>query len=381
MLLLPGLLAGCSDARWLSAGVAKTSSIIVKGPNSIVCWGDSMTAGNEGVTNAGAYPIILQTSIGPQVVNQGIGGQTSTQIGARQGGVPTYATVEGGMIPAQGGVTVKFATGYEPTTDPYQTVRGSINGVEGNLTLSNVLPAGVFTFTPVAGSRIPMAVTGTPRFVPDTPYQNYLPVLWEGRNNLFPTTKGPSGPAQIESDIASQVASLPKGLNYLVLSVLNQNYAAERKGGANYVTLMDLDNRLSSTYGSHYLDVRSTLVSSYDPTSPVDVTDYNSDMIPTSLGAITAQGSLVGHIGKTDTTFTVKLTAGALTAYNNLVIDNENIRIMTISGSTVTSCVRGYGGTLGSHAAGAAVTQRDPTHLNKQGYTIVANAVAKKLGL
>jgi len=34
---------------------------------------------------------------------------------------------------------------------------------------------------------------------------------------------------------------------------------------------------------------------------------------------------------------------------------------------------------LGSHASGAVITQRDPTHLNKQGYAIVAAAVARKL--
>jgi hypothetical protein len=381
ILLLPVLLAGCSDARWLSKGAAKIGGITVQGPHAIVCWGDSMTQGNEGVINAGIYPGILQTSIGPQVVNEGIGGQTSTQIGVRQGGVPTPVTVAGGVIPANGGVTVKFATGYEPLTDPYITIQGSIDGVVGNLALSAVLPGGVFTFTPIAGSRTPVTVIGTPRFVPETPYQTFLPIFWEGRNNLFATAKGPYGPAQIESDIAAQVASLPKSLNYLVLSLLNQNDPNERSGGVGYATVMSLDNTLSATYGTHYLDVRSLLVNSYDSASPVDVSDYNSDMIPTSLGATTAQGTLVSRIGKTDTTFTVKLSAGSLTGYNNLVIDNESIHILTVSGSTVTSCTRGYGGTLASHSAGAAVTQRDPTHLNSQGYTIVANAVAKKLGL
>ena len=381
ILLLPVLLAGCSDPRWLSARVARIGGGAVQGPNTVVCWGDSMTHGNEGISDAAAYPGLLQASVGPQIVNEGIGGQTSSQIGVRQGGIPSYVTVEGGVIPAQGGVTVKFATGYQPLTDPYITVRGSISGVEGNLTLSAVLPRGTFTFTPVAGSRTPLTVTGTPRFIPDTPYQSFLPIFWEGRNNLFATAKGPSGPAQVESDIAAQVASLPKGLNYLVLPVLNQNYAAERKGGVNYATVIDLDNSLSATYGTHYLDVRSLLVSSYDSASPVDVTDYNNDMIPTSLGAITAQGTLVGHIGKTDTTFTVNVTGGALIASHNLVIDNESIHLVTVSGSTVTSCVRGFGGTLAAHSAAAAITQHDPTHMNKQGYTIVANAVAKKLGM
>lgn len=378
LLILPVLLAGCG-AHSPSGNAVKDPNGPVQGPNTIVGWGDSMTAGGEGVTDIGDYPSILQASIGPQIINMGIGGQTSTQIGVRQGGVASYVTVVGGTIPPQGGVTVTFTTGYEPVTLPTHTVQGSIAGVEGTVSLTGFLPGGTFTFTPVPGSKTPVTVTGTPRFIPDTPYQRYLPIFWEGRNNLFQTSAGPWGPAQIQTDIAAQVASLPPGLNYLVLSVLNENSAAERKGGANYNTLIALNTALAATYGIHYLDVRTPLVNAYDPTSPVDVTDYQYDMIPTSLGAYDGQGTLAAGVGTTDTTFTVNMTTGSLIAYRNLVIDNELIRVTAINGSTVTGCIRGYGGTLASHAAGAAVTERDPTHLNKEGDVIVANAVAQKL--
>jgi hypothetical protein len=379
ILFLPLLFAGCSSPRPSSANAVKDHSGPVQGPNTIVCWGDSMTEGGEGSTDIGSYPSLLQADLGPQVVNMGIGGQTSTQIGVRQGGVPSYINVAGGTIPAQGGVIVTFATGYEPLTRPTGTIQGSIQGVEGTLSLSGVLPAATFTFTPVPGSQLPVTISGTPRFTPDTPYQIYLPIFWEGRNNLFPTTAGPWGPARIESDLAAQVASLPQGLNYLVLPVLNENYAAERKGGANYPTVISLNNALAATYGTHFLDIRSLLVNSYNPASPIDVTDFQSDMPPTSLGAVSGQGTLAGSIGLTDTTFTLNIASGSLIAYRNLVIDDENIRILAINGSTVTDCIRGYGGIQASHAAGAAVTERDPTHLNLQGYTIVANAIAQKL--
>lgn len=379
MLLISALLAGCADPRSSNGNAARLGKTIVQGPNAIVCWGDSMTEGNDGITDIGSYPSLLQASIGPQVVNLGIGGQTSTQIGVRQGGVLSYVTVQGGTIPAQGGVAVKFAAGYEPVTLPTRTLTGSIAGVQGTISLSTLLPSGTFTFTPAAGSHTPVTVNGTSRFTPNAPYRTYLPIFWEGRNNLFSTTAGPWGPAQIESDIAAQIASLPAGLNYIVLPVLNENTAGERKGGANYAILMNLNNTLAATYGTHFLDIRALLVNAYTPSSPVDVTDHNYDMPPTSLEAISAQGTLAGNIGKTDTTFTVNITAGSLRAYQNLVIDNESIRILTISGSTVTLCTRGYGGIQASHSAGAAVMQRDPTHLNKGGYAIVANAVQSKL--
>jgi len=373
------LLAGCAGPRSSIGGAAKLGKTFVQGPTTIVCWGDSMTAGDDGITDFGSFPALLQTTIGPQVVNMGIGGQTSTQIGVRQGGVASYVTVQGGTIPAHGGVAVRFATGYEPVTLPTRSLKGSIAGVEGTITLTGFLPSGTFTFTPVAGSHTPVTVNGNARFIPDTPYQSYLPVFWEGRNNLFSTAAGPWGPAQIESDLATQIASLPAGLNYIVMPVLNQNYAGERKGTANYAAVLSINSTLAATYGIHFLDIRSILVNSYNPSSPVDVTDYGYDMPPTSLGAVSAEGTLAASIGITDTSFAVNVASGSLHPYQNLVIDNESIRILAVNGSTVTSCTRGYGGIQASHSAGAAATLRDPTHLNKEGYAIVANAIKNKL--
>jgi hypothetical protein len=351
-----------------------------KASNAIVCWGDSMTAGNEGITDIGTYPASLQAKIGPSVINQGVGGQTSTQIGVRQGGIPTYVTVVGGAIPASGngGVGVVFQAGYEPLTSPNGTVRGSILGVEGDITLSDFLPAGQFTFTPIAGSS-PISAPGKPQFIPDTPYQDYMPIFWEGRNNLIETAWGPWGQSQILSDLAAQVAATPPAMNYLVLSVLNENAPRERKGGATYSSVIAVNDALSSTYGTHYVDVRSILVNSYNPSLPTDVSDFDNDVPPTSLDAIDAQGTLAGPMSASDTSFSLNISAGTLRIYQHLVIDRESIFIISINGSTVTSSIRGYGGIVSSHGAGAAVTVYDGTHLNMQGDMVVANAVAARL--
>jgi len=263
-------------------------------------------------------------------------------------------------------------------TSPHYGVQGSILGVEGTINLSDFLPGGTFTFTPKSNNAA-VDAPGTPQFVFDKPYADFIPIFWEGRNNLIKTAKGPWGPDQILSDIAAQVATVPTGKPWFVLSVLNENALAERKGGTIYATLIGLNNSLAATYGSHYLDIRSVLVNSYNPSLPSDVTDYENDMIPTSFGAISGQGTLASDIGTTDTSFPVNITAGSLRAAATIVVDDENILMVTVSGSTVTSAIRGYGGTLSSHHAGASITEHDGTHLNKHGDEVVVAAIAAKL--
>ena len=378
----------CALAAAAISGVSITGCSNVKPQTptqpsaAIVCWGDSMTAGDEGVADQGQYPQMLQQQIGQAVVNMGVGGQTSTQIGVREGGIPTYVTVAGGVIPAYGGggVTVRFKVGYEPLTSPHGLVHGTILGVAGDLSLSDFLPNGTFTFTPTSPGNSVNA-PGTPQYLPVLPYSSDMPIFWEGRNNLFQTALGPWGAQQILSDIAAQVATIPPGKNYLVVSVLNENDPAERSSGVYYPNLIELNDALSKTYGSHYLDIRSTLVNAYDPTQPTDVTDHSFDMWPSSLSAVSGQGTLGSSIGVADTTFSVNVTVGPpLRVGQLLIIDQEGIDIVATDGTNVTMAIRGYSGIAGSHTAGTSVIERDPTHLNKQGDAIVAQAIAAKLG-
>lgn len=65
-------------ARDLLAAEKTTINAFYGGVNAIVCWGDSLTAG-LGATVAGWVPRLGQ-SLGRVVVNNGVGGETSTQI-------------------------------------------------------------------------------------------------------------------------------------------------------------------------------------------------------------------------------------------------------------------------------------------------------------
>jgi hypothetical protein len=356
-------------ANYTSAPASVTLSVL---PYGLVAWGDSLTAGNEGIADTGIYPTELQSLTLLPVVNEGVGGNTSTQIGVRQGSVPTYASVAGGLIPASGGVAVSFPTGFEPVTagGPATGVQGSILGVHGNVTYAN----GIYTFTPTV-TGTPVSAPGSPRLIVDTPYASYLPVFWEGRNNFMHAS-------QVLSDLAAQVATVPAGQNYLVLSVINMDSPLEQKGGYGYNQILALNQQLGSVYGEHYLDVRKILVDSYNPLLITDVSDFNNDEPPTSLRAILDNGSLTNAIGASDTSFAVHLTGYNLATGEILTVDTganaENVLITALSGNTVT-VTRNLGGNNTAHAAGSNVTGTDAVHLNAQGDQIVAHAVANYL--
>jgi len=342
----------------------------------VAAWGDSLTFGNQGSYDRGDFPDELKSLITLPVVNEGVSGNTSTQIGVRQGGVPTYATVTGGIIPASGGVTVTFPAGYEPVTSvgPKGGTPGTILGVHGVVTLDST--GTIFTFTrSTAGSS--ENAPGNPQFVVDTPYANYIPVFWEGRNNYSSTV-------QIISDLAAQVATVPAGQNYLVLDVTPDNNPKEWPGGVEYPYLLADKAQMEATYGSHYLDIWGVLVNSYNPDLITDVSDYNHNEVPTSLRAIAVYTTLQYAIGPADTTLTVACNVwcvvgvGALLTIDSGGANAENVQVTKVNGSVLT-VQRTVGGVNVAHVSGAPVTMTDIVHLNGTGEQIVANAIAKYL--
>lgn len=342
----------------------------------VVAWGDSLTYGNEGSIDAGAYPTELGNLLLLPVVNEGVKGNTSTEIGVRQGGVATYATVAGEVIPASGGVTVTFPKGYEPVTleGPAGGTSGTILGIHGSVTIDST--GTILTFTPTTPGT-DVSAPGSPQFVVDTPDATYLPVFWEGHDNY-------NEEAQVLSDLAAQVATVPSGQDYLVMSVTNDNREIEWIGGSSYKLMISLNNQMASTYGSHFLDIRKVLVDSYNQALITDVSDYQHDEPPTSLRGIVIEDATLGNaVGPGDTTLTIStnLPSALLVGYI-LTIDSganaENVYVTAVSGNSVT-VERNFGGNDTSHAFGVPVVETDPIHLNAQGYQIVANAVAQYL--
>lgn len=111
----------------------------------------------------------------------------------------------------------------------------------------------------------------------DTSMTSWISVFWYGHNN-------DQDSVTIKADIARSIAHLTGGNNrFVVLSMLNQAKDGELKGQPGYNSIIQLDADLAALYPGNYLDVRSILISHYDPNNPQDLIDVQNDVVPSSL--------------------------------------------------------------------------------------------------
>lgn len=117
----------------------------------------------------------------------------------------------------------------------------------------------------------------------DTTHRHDVTVIWMGRNNL-------GDPARIEADVAEAIKSLGSD-RYVILTILNGDFfGSEAKRTAGYDAIMNINSSFVLYHFGHVLDIRSYLVSLYDPTNPQDVQDHANDIPPSSLRARTNDG-------------------------------------------------------------------------------------------
>jgi lysophospholipase L1-like esterase len=124
----------------------------------IAAFGDSLTNGT-GATDAitDSYGAVAEATLGRDVVVLGIGGQTSTQIAARQGGVPIEVTVTGDSLASMTGVVEPVHDFTSGSTGWFEYGAATIGAVDGKLettctgfggamltNLANVVPMGRF---------------------------------------------------------------------------------------------------------------------------------------------------------------------------------------------------------------------------------------------
>ncbi len=208
--------AAKGEARARSGLPAASSASIqaaqAPSPLCLAAWGDSLTQGWKGALDKGAWTSDIQAQIGTCVVDLGMSGETSTQVGVRQGSVGTHITSTSGDLPECvflpcRGITVTWPAGYEPTISinnnpyvPQLNVTGTLltaPPVHGTVTFDG----SAYTFAPDAQTALPVHVSGTEVFVVDRAYAAYAQTFWAGTDNY-------QYPQQVKSDLASMVASM-----------------------------------------------------------------------------------------------------------------------------------------------------------------------------
>ena len=118
------------------------------------------------------------------------------------------------------------------------------------------------------------------RALADTSRRTWIAVIWAGHNNIQL-----GSPGSVVPDITSMAKQLgaSDGNRFVILSLNNAATASGIRGGADYNMVMQINAQLKAAFPNNYFDIRSALISHYNPASAQDVADFNNDVVPTSL--------------------------------------------------------------------------------------------------
>jgi lysophospholipase L1-like esterase len=116
-------------------------------------------------------------------------------------------------------------------------------------------------------------------------------IIWAGRNDI--TGVVGADKAIILANVSAMVSVLTTD-DYVVMGI--PNYNTETLGTSNYDEILEINAELEELYGSHYWDVRSYLVSQYDPAIQQDVTDHANDVPPSSLRSDSLHPNAAGSL-------------------------------------------------------------------------------------
>lgn len=160
---------------------------------TIVSWGDSLTAGAGG--GGTTYSNVLQTLLGEnyQVLNAGVGGETTYTIAARQGGEPMCLGNEVTIPATKTAVTVNLTNYLGKTISPLKQGGDDnvnpcyIDGIAGTLTQSNNVYS--FTRSEEGESRTVNANTPIITNYMRTQRTPYAMIIWIGTNGQYDSTE------------------------------------------------------------------------------------------------------------------------------------------------------------------------------------------------
>jgi len=251
---------------------------------TIECFGDSLTAGAGGTALATLLKNMLP---GRLVLSRGIGGQTSAQVAARQGGSPTPITVTltGNAFNGVTAVTLTAISNQflsTPSDNNTRYMSGSINGVQCAIarTATGGPPSTTETYTVLPAYNTSAAVPAGSLFIPDDGFnaRHSIQTLWLGRNDV-PALTG------VPALVAGCVAYMKPPRRFVVIGVLAA--LGEINGSANKIAIDSVNAQLSAAYPSNFIaatppSTAEMTAVGYTPTTQ-DNTDIANGVFPTGL--------------------------------------------------------------------------------------------------
>ena len=247
-----GYLTVTDQDRLTDRGISVVGKDFIKRSEAALVTKDAIIVGDSHAANWSPYVAALGSALGRAAESEGIGGQQSVDISARQGGVPPLATVTSGVIPASGSVAVTILGGIRPLRSTGSLSRPAIlGGVAG--TLGTTDGGATYTFTrTTSGFAVPIPAAGSP-LVMGTQHRDKLLILLGPRNDIGRSNDVTLWRAPLETIIERYEAMTAWGAptgRFLVLSILP--WADEAPEGT--AARIQVNNALRDRFPQHWLD-------------------------------------------------------------------------------------------------------------------------------
>ena len=249
---------------------------------AVAAFGDSMVAGQSG--GGLSFSGFLETALGYPVFHGGWGGQTSTEIGFRAGGVEIWARIPSGSIAASGATVLEITLPggmWRPDSTAFDVIAHLEDGtrIPGTLRKSTTQE---WTFTPTGLSSakpVPREVKFVSVQALENSQRGYI--FRAGRNNIDLET--------IVRDyrlVRDWVYSTQPQARFLALPLYNDS--SNTVGSVPYNTVMEINEALAEVCGRDFYDLRRWVIryglsAAGIPPTPQDLTDMENDVIPVSL--------------------------------------------------------------------------------------------------
>lgn len=325
---------GDAEARWLyNAANANGGTLWPVDPDDIIeAYGDSLTAGagsSGSGAGQGAYPKQLKDRLGAVVSavnNRGVGGQTSIEIEARDGGAPMLATFPSNQIAASGTTALNSWSTSLITNQGPGNMTGTFvdaNGVPiaGTLSVPSFDGSGRATamnFARTTAGSVANVSANVP-FVPD------LGVTGRPRCKLFIYGRNNINQAQIMASLAAgvgyQTAYVPR---YLIGYVL----AGPSDTESTRSTIATINAAILDQYPGNVVDTNA-------PPTAGEMT-----LLGFTMDAVTYVDGTGVPTGRTDAADINGRASGLFTFYGN-PSPGETV---TINGTTITFVASGASG-------------------------------------